>query len=126
MECNPWVDLSGGGDLILLSVIIGYAFSIALIGFKWYAVLVGLSSVIFHEMFKPNWREAAEVVFELITLIPKSIVIGIYTLFLFGETFEVKSNDRGIPEILSITIVPDTVVLMSDEMGHHVHKMVRR
>ena len=109
-----------------MSVIIGYALSMALIGLKWYVIPIGLSSVVFHEMFKPNWREIAEVFSALAVAIPKSIVIGIYTLFLCGETFKTVPNNRGASEVLSITLVPDMIVLMSDDSDHHIHKMVRR
>ncbi len=126
MECNIWLDLSCGGDFILLSVFVGLVLAISLFGFKWTAVFVGLSSIAFHEIFKPNWKEIFQGLFMIVSAIPRSIFIGIYTLFLKRETFETIPNTSGVPEVLSTTLIPDSIVLMSDNLEHHIHKLVRK
>ena len=100
--------------------------SVALAGFNWSAFFIGLSSVLFHEIFKPDWPGIFKGLSMIILAVPKSIVVGIYTLLLTKERFETTPNRNGAPEVLSITLVPDSIVLMSDDLEHHIHRMVRK
>ena len=105
---------------------IGYVLSIALVGFNWNAMLIGLSSIVFHEIFKPDWKRIFTGILLIVVAIPRSIVVGIYTILLKEELFETVPNKKGAPEILSITLVPDSIVIISDETEHHIHRLVKR
>lgn len=126
MEYHARSDLLSGGDPILLSALLGFSFSLVLMGFSWGAIFIGLSSLIFHEIFKPEWEHISKGILMIVVAIPKSIVVGIWTPILRKEVFETTPNKRGVPEALSITLVPDSIVLMSDEMEHHIHRLVRK
>ncbi len=126
MECSVQFGISSGGDPILLSALIGFLLSIALNGINLTSILIAAASVAVYEVFKPSWREFLNISLSILISIPFAILKGFILPFLNHEKWEIKPNEGGIAETLAITLTPDSLVVMSDETEHHIHKMVRK
>ena len=103
----------------------------ALIGSIFYAILDGVNSNIlaaavagwfFERILQPDWRLAIKVIARVIREIPKAILKAPCTILADGETFEIEEG--RVEDVIGITMVPDTLVVMVDDSGIHVHRVV--
>jgi hypothetical protein len=123
VEHNIFNLVSLRGDTMVVSLILGLIFFSSIYGFNWSVLIVAISTVVLHKIFEPNWKEFFKTFFYLIVNIPNAVLKGFTTLFSFREIFEIREVRCKICEVLSITLVPDSVVLESD-VFHHVHRVV--
>ncbi len=106
-----------------MSVLIGLFFSIVLEEDPLISSIVALSSILFHVLFRPDWETFGKTVLGILKSIPMVLFKSIPVLFSRYETFELEEVKCRLCEIVSITLVPDTIVVLSDEF-HHVHRVV--
>ncbi len=114
--------------MAFLSLGISFTFVYILTGDLFESLVVLPFSLIFHTMFKPNWMEFYKIVLSAVINIPKAILEGFEILFLKNERIEVLEcyeNER-INKIISITLTPKSIVIMSDKRGLHIHRMVKK
>ena len=110
---------------MLVSVLMGLFFSTVLERDPLVVSIVTFSSILFHLLFRPDWGVFGKTVLGILKAVPVALLKSIPVLLSRYETFELEEVDCRLCEIVSITLVPDTLVVLSDDF-HHVHRVVLR
>ncbi len=99
----------------------------ALIYFALGGIELGIPMVVIFGWFlertiHPDWRLMVRLFLRVLKELPMVFLRTPRALIADGETFEVTEGD--VEDVIGVTLVPDTIVVLLDETGMHVHRVV--